>query len=105
MPEKLKDQVIAENHDAGYFSVKKALQKLNQYFHWPGMNVAVYKKCESCLTCATVQGQERRQNPALHSIAAVLVARMMLRGQTKLYNVNYVGSVNTGAQGVNMFLA
>jgi len=29
------------------------------------MNAA---QCESCLTCATVQGQERRQNPALHSI-------------------------------------
>ena len=33
-----------------------------------GMNAAVYKKCESCLTCATFQGQERKQNPALHSI-------------------------------------
>ena len=32
------------------------------------MNTAVYKKCESCLTCATVKGQERKQKPALHSI-------------------------------------
>ena len=32
------------------------------------MNAEVYK-CESCHTCATVQGQERKQNPALHSIA------------------------------------
>ena len=32
------------------------------------MNAAVYKKCESCLTCATVQGQERKQKLALHSI-------------------------------------
>ena len=45
------------------------LQKLKQYFYWPGMNAAVYKKCESFLTCATVQGQERKQNPALHSIS------------------------------------
>ena len=28
----------------------------------------VFKKCESCLACATTQGQERRQNPELHSI-------------------------------------
>ena len=28
----------------------------------------VFKKCESCLTCATTQGQERRQNYELHSI-------------------------------------
>ena len=28
----------------------------------------VFKKCESCLTCATTKGQERRQNPELHSI-------------------------------------
>jgi len=26
------------------------------------------QKCESCLTCATVQGQERKQKLALHSI-------------------------------------
>ena len=26
------------------------------------------KKCESCLICATTQGQERRQNPELHRI-------------------------------------
>ena len=28
----------------------------------------VFKKCESCLTCATMQGQERKQNPELYSI-------------------------------------
>ena len=26
----------------------------------PGMNSTVFEKCESCLTCATVQGQERK---------------------------------------------
>ena len=71
VPEQLRDQVLAENHDelfAGHFSIKKMLRKLKQYFYWPGMNAAVYKKCESCLTCATVQGQERKQRPALHNI-------------------------------------
>ena len=32
------------------------------------MSSMVFKKCESCLTCATTQGQERRRNPELHSI-------------------------------------
>ena len=32
------------------------------------MGSLVHKKCESCLVCATTQGQERRQNPELHSI-------------------------------------
>ena len=44
------------------------LQKLKQYFYWPGMSSMIFKKCKSCLVCATTQGQERRQNPELHSI-------------------------------------
>ena len=28
----------------------------------------IFKKCESCLVCATTKDQERRQNPELHSI-------------------------------------
>ena len=32
------------------------------------MSSMIFKKCESCLVCATTQGQERRQNPELHSI-------------------------------------
>ena len=71
VPQQLRDKVVSENHDAifsGHFSAKKMLQKLKQYFYWPGMSSMVFKKCESCLTCATTQGQERRQNPELHSI-------------------------------------
>ena len=33
------------------------------------MNVAVYYKCGSWLTYATLQGQERKQQSALHGIA------------------------------------
>ena len=44
------------------------LNKLKQYFYWPGMSSLIYKKCESCLICVTTQGQERRQNPELQSI-------------------------------------
>ena len=71
VPEQLRDKIVTENHDAvfsGHFSAKKMLNRLKQYFYWPGMGSLVYKKCESCLVCATIQGQERRQNPELHSI-------------------------------------
>ena len=71
VPEQLRDKVVSENHDAlfsGHFSTKKMLQKLKQYLYWPGMSSMIFKKCESCLVCATIQGQERRQNPELHSI-------------------------------------
>ena len=53
---------------SGHFSAKKMLQRLKQYFYWPGMSSMVFKKCESCLACAITEGQERRQNPELHSI-------------------------------------
>ena len=69
--EQLRDKVVTENHDALFsrnFSAKKMLNKLQQYFYWPGMSSLIYKKCESCLICATTQGQERRQNPELQSI-------------------------------------
>ena len=71
VPEQLRDKVVSENHDvlfAGHFSAKKMLNKLKQYFYWPGMSSLIFQKCESCLTCATAQGQERKQNPALQSI-------------------------------------
>jgi len=59
VPEMLRDQVVAEHHDellAGYFSVKKTLKKLKMYFYWPGMSSSVFKRCETCLTCTTMQG-------------------------------------------------
>ena len=71
VPEQLRDKIVSENHDAlfsGHFSAKKMLQKLKQYFYWPGMSSMIFKKCESCLVGATTQGQEKRQNPELHSI-------------------------------------
>ena len=72
VPQKLRDKVVSENHDAIYifwtFLSKENVQRLKQYFYWPGMSFMVFKKCESRLTCATTQGQERRQNPELHSI-------------------------------------
>ena len=55
VPEQLRDKVVTENHDAifsGHFSAKKMLNKLKQYFYWPGMSSLIYKKCESCLICA-----------------------------------------------------
>ena len=52
VPEQLRDKVVTENHDtvfSGHFSSKKMLNRLKQYFYWPGMGSLVYKKCESRL--------------------------------------------------------
>ena len=71
VPEQLRDKVVSENRDtlfSGHFSTKKMLQRLKQYFYWLEMSSMIFKKCESCLVCATTQGQERRQNPKLHSM-------------------------------------
>ena len=71
VPEKLRDQVLEEEHDAtyaGHFAPKKLYKRVSQQFYWPRMRGDVYKKCELCITCASAQGQKRRQNPPLQSI-------------------------------------
>ena len=67
IPEQLRDRVVIENDDAiflRHFSAKKMLNKLKQYFYWPGMSSLIYKKCESCLICATTQGQKGDRIPS-----------------------------------------
>ena len=59
-PTHLRDKLIEEHHDcvfAGYFAAKKTAQRISQYFCWRGLKGQVYKKCESCVTCASVKGQ------------------------------------------------
>ena len=46
---------------------QKMLQRLKQYFYWPGMNTAVYKKCESCPHLIVLLFKVKK--PALHNIA------------------------------------
>ena len=44
VPEQLRNKVISKNQDApfsGHFSTKKMLQRLKQYFYWPGMSSMV----------------------------------------------------------------
>ena len=43
-------------------------QKLSQYFFWKGLKSDVYKKCSSCVTCASVRGQGNHGRPPLVSI-------------------------------------
>ena len=71
VPSHLRDKVINEHHDsvfAGHFAVKKTAQRINQYFYWDGLKGQVYKKCESCVTCASTRGQGHRGRPPLVSI-------------------------------------
>jgi len=59
--------LLDEYHDApfsGHFGTKKLAGQLAQYYYyWVGMKSDVHKKCESCITCASVQGQGHRERP------------------------------------------
>lgn len=71
VPRHLQKAVLDEEHDpmyAGHFSAKKLIQKMSLMYHWPGMRGDVYKKCATCVECASVQGQGRRTKPPLYSI-------------------------------------
>jgi len=71
VPKHLRKQILDENHDtpyAGHFAVKRMTKRLDQYFYWAGMRADVYKKCSSCVECASVQGQGNPGRPPLKSI-------------------------------------
>ena len=71
VPAHLQQRVLEEHHDstfAGHFAAKKMSQRLRQYFYWDGLTSDVYKKCSSCVSCASVQGQGDRGRPPLVSI-------------------------------------
>ena len=71
VPTHLREEIVSEHHDtayAGHFSVKKMTQRLYQHFYWSGMKGDIYKKCASCITCASVKGQSNCERPALVSI-------------------------------------
>ena len=72
VPKHLKQKIVDEYHNeayAGDFSVKMS-QLIGQYFYWTGMKGDIYKKCSSCVMCASVSGQGNRERPALVSISA-----------------------------------
>ena len=71
VPSHLRDRVIDEHHDsvfAGNFAAKKIAQRISQYFYWRGLKSQVDKKCDSCVTCASVRGQGHQGRPPLVSI-------------------------------------
>ena len=71
VPEHLRQRILDEHHDsplAGHFAAKKMSQRISQYFYWTGLKSDVYKKCSSCVSCASVQGQGDRGRPPLVNI-------------------------------------
>ena len=71
VPKNLKQEVLSENHEAvfaGHFSPKRMFNKLSQYYFWQGMRGDIQKVCETCIVCASTQGQERCKKPLLHCI-------------------------------------
>ena len=71
VPTQLRKQLLLENHEAvfaGHFAPKKLLQRVSRYYYWPQMKADIYEVCESCVTCLSTQGQERRPRPPLKSI-------------------------------------
>lgn len=54
VPVHLRRQVLLENHTAvfaGHFAPKKLMQRVSQYYYWPGMRADVYQVCNSCVVC------------------------------------------------------
>lgn len=71
VPGHLKQQILDEHHDspfAGHFAAKKTAQRISQYFYWSGLKGDVYKKCASCVACASMKGQGHKGKPPLVSI-------------------------------------
>lgn len=71
VPKHLQSQVLDEQHDgvfAGHFGYKRMYNRLKPYYYWKGMSSDVLKKCESCVDCASVQGQGFKGRPPLVNI-------------------------------------
>ena len=52
----------------GHFAYKRMCRRVKQYYYWKGMSGDILKKCETCVNCASVQGQSFRGIPPLVSI-------------------------------------
>ena len=71
VPVHLRQRILDEHYElsfAGHFTVKKMSQRISQYFYWNGLRSDVYRKCTSCVSCASVQGQGARGKPPLMTI-------------------------------------
>ena len=95
IPQQLRDKVVFKNHNAifsGHFLVKKLdVIKIETIFLLARNEFYGVQKCELCLTCATIQGQERRKNPELHSVPVrepFACIGMNLKEMNESYNKN-----------------
>ena len=71
VPKHLREKVMEEHHASpfsGHFAAKKMTKRVSQYFFWAGMRGDIHRKCMSCVTCASVQGQGNPGKPPLKSI-------------------------------------
>ena len=71
VPQHLQQQILDEHHDlpfSGHFAARKMSQRISQYFYWKGLKSDVYRKCSSCVVCASVKGQGNRGIPPLVNI-------------------------------------
>ena len=71
VPSHLQQRLLDEQHDgifAGHFAYKKMQQKFKKYCYWKGMSSDIMRKCESCVDCASVQGQGVKGTSPLVSI-------------------------------------
>ena len=71
VPAHLHHKIVDEHHDgsfAAHFSVKKMCKRIGRYFYWKGMNADALRKCESCVSCACVQGCSFVGKPLLVSV-------------------------------------
>ena len=62
----LQQKLLDKQHD-GVCLQEDVHQKM-KYYYWEGMSGDVCKKCESCVDCASVQGQGFKGTPPLVSI-------------------------------------
>ena len=71
VPSQLRRKLLLENHSAvfaGHCALKKLMQRVNQYYYWPGMKAEAHQVCQSCVTCLSTQGYGRRSKPPLQCI-------------------------------------
>ena len=71
VPKHLQKKIIDDHHDScfsGHFASRRMKQRVSQYYHWDGMSAQMYKKCVSCIVCASVKGQGFRGKPPLVNI-------------------------------------
>jgi hypothetical protein len=69
--DKLKQQIMAECHDAptaGHLGYKKTLDRVRQYFDWQGIAKDVKSYCRTCPVCMAAKAGNQRPLGKLHQL-------------------------------------